>query len=307
MTFQVRNNFMKSSILIGSNGYLGKHLSVFLDQNGFNNLNSDIQSSAFNGTSNYQQLDVTDESSFQYLNPNIDFIFMFAGITGTVDGFDKVKEFININEVGLLNLLNWIRATKSNARIIFPSTRLVYQGRKNYLLKEEDPKEVKTIYALNKLAAENLLWMYYNAFGINYTIFRICVPYGNIFGGAYSYGTIGFFINKASINEDIVLFGDGSVKRTFTYVDDICTAICDAIHYEGSINQIFNIGGENMTLLKAAMLVAKKFGVGIKFTPWPAMVLKLESDDTMFDDSKLRSLITIANKYDLQRWLASYS
>jgi len=51
-------------------------------------------------------------------------------------------------------------------------------------------------------------------------------------------------------------------------------------------------------------LVAGKFGVGIKFMPWPEMALKLESDDTVFDDSKLCSLINPSRKFDLQNWLA---
>jgi len=294
---------MKTSLLIGSNGYLGRHLSVFLDKNGFDNLNYDIQPAAFEGLNNFRQFDITDKDSFQNLDPNVDFIFLFAGLTGTADGFDKYQDFVKINEIGLLNLLDWMRSSGSKARIIFPSTRLVYKGRKNYALKEDDAKETKTIYALNKLAAENLLWMYQNAFGIDYTVFRICVPYGNFFGSAYSYGTIGFFLDKASKMEDIVLFGDGTIRRSFTHVADICKTIYDAILNDGTKNQIFNIGGENLSLLDAASLVAGKFGVGIKFMPWPDMALKLESDDTVFDDSKLCSLVNPSRKFDLKNWL----
>jgi len=130
------------------------------------------------------------------------------------------------------------------------------------------------------------------------------VPYGNLFGNQYSYGTIGFFLDKASKKEDIVLFGDGSIRRSFTHVADICKTIYDAILNEGSKNQIFNIGGENLSLLDAATLVAGKFGVGIKFMPWPEMALKLESHDTVFDESKLCSLINPSRKFDLQNWLA---
>ena len=297
---------MKTSLLIGSNGYLGRHLSVFLDKNGIENQNFDIHPSAFEGIKNYRQFDITKIASFQNLDPNIDFIFLFAGLTGTADGFDKYRDFVKVNELGLLNLLEWVRSSGSKARIVFPSTRLVYKGRKNYSLKEDDAKETKTIYALNKLAAENLLWMYQNAFGINYTVFRICVPYGNIFGGAYSYGTVGFFLDKATKNEDIILFGNGSIRRTFTHVEDICRNFYDAILNEGSKNQVFNVGGENLSLLEAATLVASKFDVGINFMPWPEMALKLESDDTVFDDSKLCSLIDPSRKFDLQNWLAGF-
>ena len=295
---------MKTSLLIGSNGYLGRHLSIFLDKNGIENQNFDIQPCAFEGIKNYRQFDITNKDAFQNLVPDVDFIFVFAGLTGTADGFDKYQDFVNVNEIGLLNLLDWMRSSGSKARVVFPSTRLVYKGRSNYTLKEDDAKETKTIYALNKLAAENLLWMYQNAFGINYTVFRICVPYGNLFGNVYSYGTIGFFFDKASKMEDIVLFGDGTIRRSFTHVADICKTIYDAILNDGTKNQIFNIGGENLNLLEAATLVADKFGVGVKFMPWPEMALKLESDDTVFDESKLSSLINTSRIFDLQNWLA---
>ncbi len=297
---------MNTSILIGSNGYLGKHLSVFLDKKGFKNLNFDHHSAGCDGISNYQQIDIANKTSFHNLDPAADFIFLFAGLTGTADGFDKFQDFVTVNELGLLNLMDWMRTTGCRARIIFPSSRLVYKGRKNYALKEEDPKETKTMYSLNKLAAENILWMYHNAFGIEYTVFRICVPYGNLFDGAYSYGTIGFFLDKARNNEDILLFGDGSIRRTFTHVEDICANIYNAILNEGSKNHVLNIGGENLSLLEAATLVANKFGVGIKFMPWPVMALKLESDDTVFDDSKICSIIKPIRKFGLQKWLASF-
>jgi UDP-glucose 4-epimerase len=102
------------------------------------------------------------------------------------------------------------------------------------------------------------------------------------------------------------LFGDGTIRRTFTHVADICVTIYEAILKEGSKNQIFNIGGENLSLLEAATLVADKFGVGITFMPWPEMALKLESDDTVFDDSKLCSLIKLSRKFDLKNWLAGF-
>ena len=38
-------------------------------------------------------------------------------------------------------------------------------------LKENDEKETKTIYAVNKLICENLLYAYNNSFDIPYTIF----------------------------------------------------------------------------------------------------------------------------------------
>ncbi len=294
---------MAKSITIGSNGYLGRHLAHFLRIAGFDNSNYDVQPKSVFGVDNYKTLNITAKSTFNQLNPEVDFIFMFAGISGTAEGFNRYEDFLRVNETGLINLLTWMTDTNCRARIIFPSSRLVYKGKKDHLLKEDDPKETRTIYAVNKLAAENTLWMYQNAFGIDYTAFRICVPYGNLFDNHFSYGTMGFFLNKAQNNEDIVLFGDGTIRRTFTHVEDICRIIIRTVQSEETRNGIYNIGGENLSLLEAAGLVANKYGVQIKFAEWPDLALKLETGDTVFDDEKLRNSGFGSYEHTLADWI----
>jgi UDP-glucose 4-epimerase len=292
------------SIIIGSNGYLGRHLAFHLQKEEIENANYDLHPKASGGLADCRKFDITRAGDFSGLDPDIDFIFLFAGRTGTANGFEEYRDFIEINEIGLLNLLDWMRKSGSRARVVFPSTRLVYRGLKNHLLREDDPKETRTIYAANKLNAENILWMYHNAFDIDYTVFRICVPYGNLFDEQFSYGTLGFFINKAKMGEDISLFGDGMIRRTFTHVSDISKNIIRAIRTENTRNDIYNIGGENLSLLDVAQLVAAKYGVGISFAPWTDLASKLESDDTVFDDDKLMAALPVQYQYSLKDWLS---
>ncbi len=293
----------KKSILIGSNGYLGRHLAHHLQLAGFDNLNCDIQATPFHPSQNYLQVDITKPSDLEKPDFDVDYVFLFAGLTGTACGFDDYKKFIEVNETGLLNVLTKLRETESRARVVYPSTRLVYKGVNDHQLHEDAPKETKTIYAANKLNAENLLWMYQNAFGIDYTVFRICVPYGNLFGDEFSYGTIGFFLNQAKQGKDITLFGDGSIRRTFTHVSDISKIIIAATHNQKSKNKIFNIGGENLSLREAAEIIAKKYGVAVLYSQWPEMALKLESQDTVFEDSHLKALANVKYEHSLSAWL----
>jgi len=189
-------------------------------------------------------------------------------------------------------------------RIIYPSTRLVYKGIKNTPLKEGFEKESKTIYAKNKINCERILNDYQLQHKIDYTIFRICVPYGNLLGENYSYGTIGFFINKAIKGENITIYGDGSLKRTFTHVSDISEAIIKGIEHEQTKNKIYNIGSnDSLSLLEVANLVAKKYKVGVVFVDWPEEALKIESGDTIFNDEKLQKDINYKYKYSIKDWI----
>ena len=91
--------------------------------------------------------------------------------------------------------------------------------------------------------------------------------------------------------ESISLYGDGSVRRTLTYMDDLCVTMIKAAVSEYCANDVFNVGGEDYSLKEMAELIAQKYDVGVDFVPWPDVALKIESGDTVFDSSKLDSLI----------------
>lgn len=279
----------KSCIIIGSEGYLGKHIVHYAGQYGFEIAGChDISPQSENPV--YSSINITDKESLEKINVDVDCIFMFSGLTGTYAGFDNYERYVEINETGLLNLLDVMRRRQSKARIIFPSTRLVYKG-VDKPLRECDEKDHKTIYAINKLACEAYLKAYANSFGIPFTVYRICVPYGNEISGDYSFGTIGFFLKNAKSGNPITLYGGGVQKRTFTHVADICRQILSTASLPESKNEIYNIGGETFSLREAAEIVNRRYGVEIKGVEWPEKDLLIESGDTYFDDSKIRSLI----------------
>ena len=279
----------KRIAVIGANGFIGRHIVHYLREQG----NSDIECyDVVSNTElpNYHKVDLTEKESVELINLDVDFIFMFAGLTGTYAGFDAYEKYIAINEIALLNLLDAIRKSEYRPKVIFPSTRLVYKG-KDKPLKEEDEKESKTIYAANKLACEGYLQAYHDSFDIPYTIFRICIPYGNLLSADYSFGTVGFFIKQASAGKDITLYGVGNIKRTFTHMEDLCRQVIEGAFCQESNGEIYNVGGETLSLYDAAKIIAKKYGVNVMAVPWPERDLRIESDHTYFDDSKIQGLL----------------
>lgn len=274
--------------VIGACGYIGKHIVKYLEER--YQIVPDTYDVCDSIQPNYKKVDLTDKDSVANINFDVDYIFNFAGLTGTYAGFEKYESYVNINEIGLLNLLDAIRKSDYSPKVIFPSTRLVYKGVDNPL-REEDEKETKTIYAVNKLACEGLLYAYHQSFDIPYTIFRICIPYGNLLSNDYSFGTVGFFIRQAKAGKDITLYGGGDIKRTFTHMEDLCHQIIEGAFASGSNGQIFNVGGETLSLREAAKIIASKFNVDIVAVPWPERDLRIESSHTYFDDHKIKALL----------------
>lgn len=282
---RVLNN--KTVAVIGSEGYIGRHLVYILEKEcGFNVYCYDVAEKSVQ--KNYKKIDLANIDSLKDINLNVKCIFLISGITGTYAGFDMYEKYVQINEIGLLNLLDVIRKGKSLPRIVFPSSRLVYKGQ-DKPLRENDEKEAKTIYAVNKLACENILHAYNCSFGIPYSVCRICVPYGNLLGKEYSFGTIGFFIKMAQQGKPITLYGGGTIKRTFSYIYDVCRQMIYSGMNVSDTEFVFNVGGETYSLYNVALMVAKKYGVDVMSVEWPQKDLKIESGDTYFDDNRILS------------------
>ena len=293
----------KSCTILGANGYLGRHLVYYLCQNGYRVFAYDIQSErvpSIPDSVSYEQFDIINH--YEHVRFDVDYLFVFSGITGTKNGFDNYKNFIEVNEIGLLNILSVVRNLKNKPKIIFPSTRLVYKGQ-DYPLPESAEKEAKTIYAANKLACESYLKMYANCFGIRYTIYRICVPYGNLFDGEFSYGTVGAFLNRAKSGGTITLYGDGSIKRTLTHVISICQQITESMALTVSDNQTYNIVGETYSLKQIATIIAGIYNTPVSFIPWNEMDWLIESGDTVFDEKKILDIIKVDHSQSFINWI----
>ena len=201
---------MKKVLVIGANSYIARNLIHLLseEEDKYDIVLYDKAENHVDGIKPYNQINMLQPEDVEKMDLDCDIIYMFTGKTGSAEGFENYRLFIDVNEVALLNLLKEYVRQGSEARIIFPSTRLVYKGQKKCLV-EDDEKDSRTIYAANKWACENYLKMYGQVYGVQYSIFRICVPYGTLVPRASSYGTAEFMLEKARNGKDVTLYGEG--------------------------------------------------------------------------------------------------
>ena len=224
---------MKKRItIVGANSYLARNLIYIMKhkKEEYELFLYDCQCQQIDGAENYKQVNVCRMEEIQELNYAVDSIFVFTGKTGTFEGFEKYEDFIDINEKSLLNILTGYRMYGSQAIVVFPSTRLVYKGKKE-ALREEAENEYRTVYALSKYSCEQYLKMYHQVYGIDYSIFRISIPYGSLVSNVSSYGTVQFMLDNAREGSNITLFRDGNLRRTVTYIEDLCNMMLLGIVY----------------------------------------------------------------------------
>ena len=294
---------MKATV-IGANGYIARNLVHLLKRSPmFDELFLyDREDAQKDGEDNYESINILSRESVSKIRFDVDCVFMFVGKTGSADGFENPDLFLDINERALLYVLREYVAQGSRAKLIFPSTRLMYDNN-SYADEREVAKTLKTIYAVNKLACENYLATYHYVFGIEYVVVRICIPYGTLVPGASSYGTAEFMLNKANKGENITLYGDGSQRRTLTFVGDICRMLIEISSDKRCRNETYNIGGEDYSLAEMAEVIAKAYEVGIEYIDYPQIAKKIESGDTVFNAEKLYNLIGTSYKVHFEDWV----
>jgi UDP-glucose 4-epimerase len=177
---------------------------------------------------------------------------------------------------------------------------------------EDHPVAPASFYAVNKLTLEHYLRVLGGTHGLRSVVFRLSNPYGPFWPAERkSYGIINQFIARALAGEPITIFGDGSQRRDYIHVDDVSAALLATATVGACAGQTFNLGGdEPLSIAEAVGEIAQQVGDAVvRYAPWPAEHLAVETGDYRTDGSKLRRFVDlpppIAFRDGLRRTLAS--
>jgi UDP-glucose 4-epimerase len=69
--------------------------------------------------------------------------------------------------------------------------------------------------------------------------------------------------------------------------------------------QTYNIAGEAFSLADVATWIANRLNARVVSVPWPESELAIESGDTVFDDTKIRALLSSPLRFHLRDWIAA--
>ncbi len=148
---------------------------------------------------------------------------------------------VETNVIGTLHLLEAVRKHKVRKIIFVSSGGTVYGIPEEIPIRETHPTEPICSYGISKLAIEKYLNLFNLLHGIEYCVLRFSNPFGERQRVSAAQGAITVFISKALRNEEIEIWGDGSVTRDYFHVSDAVSALIKALSYEGN-NRVFNIG-----------------------------------------------------------------
>lgn len=168
-----------------------------------------------------------------------DAVLNLAARAGVRASVENPWLYVDTNVTGTLNLLEWCRA-RGVPKFVLSSTSSVYGG-SDAIVFREDQETSRPIspYAATKKAAEALCYTWHALHGIDVSVLRYFTVYGPAGRPDMS---VFRFVRGVREGTPITVYGDGTMARDFTYVDDVARGTIAALRPLGY--EIVNLGGE---------------------------------------------------------------
>ena len=247
----------KTCLITGGAGFIGSHLvSLLLDRfkiicvDNFDDFyprpikEKNIESHLKHPDYRLYETDITDISKLGAIfeENDVTHIIHLAANAGVRPSLLNPLKYVNTNINGTVNLLEMSKEFGVK-KFIFGSSSSVYGSRENGPFNEE-MKIDKPIspYAATKAAGEQLCYTYHHLYNINFVCLRFFTVYGP---GQRPDLAIHKFSRLIREGKPLPVFGDGTTKRDYTFIDDILQGITASIDYEKTSFEIINLGESN--------------------------------------------------------------
>ncbi len=187
----------------------------------------------------------------------VDSVVHLAARAGVRPSIDEPLLYQDVNIRGTIVLLEACKATEIK-NFVFASSSSVYGENQRVPFTEED-LDIQPIspYGATKRAGELLCYSYHHLYGMNIACLRIFTAYGPRQRPEMA---IHKFTRLIDQGEKIPIYGDGSSRRDYTYIDDLIEGILGVIrHHRGF--EVYNLGESQTTsLIELIKLIEGAFG-----------------------------------------------
>jgi len=168
-------------------------------------------------------------------------------------------------------------ASQGIKKLVFPSSGGTIYAASGDPRREQSPTDPRSPYAIFKLASEQLLHHAARLGHFSVDIFRICNPYGSSQRARPGQGVIAHWIEAIKRAQPIQVFGDGSARRDYVYVEDVCRLMSLSLDRLDA-SDTFNLGtGVGTSVSELAALVRSIAGADCKIVHLPGRPSDIES------------------------------
>ena len=263
---------MKKLLVTGGAGFIGshlvdrllatevKHVSVVDNFNDFydprikhDNIREHLKDARYR----IHEVDIRDRAALEqvFKNANFDCVVHLAARAGVRPSLSEPQLYTETNINGTLNLLELARYNNIK-QFVFGSSSSVYGINAKVPFSEDDPiRQPISPYAATKGAGELLCHTYSHLYGLRCIALRFFTVYGPRQRPDLA---IHKFAKLISQGKPIPVFGDGTTRRDYTYVDDIVDGVMAAIDYDQSNYEVINLGESRTVELNELIALLEK-------------------------------------------------
>lgn len=263
---------MKNLLVTGGAGFIGSHLVDRLLQSDidritvvddFNNFyepeikRANITEHLKDQRYTLAEIDIRNRAALDELfnEHRFDCILHLAARAGVRPSLKEPQLYTETNVNGTVNLLELARH-HGVEQFVFGSSSSVYGINAKVPFSEDDPiRQPISPYAATKAAGELLCHTYSHLYGLR----CVCLRFFTVYGPRQRPDlAIHKFAKLISQGKPIPVFGDGSTRRDYTYVDDIIDGVVAAISYNKCNYDVFNLGESRTVELRELISLLEK-------------------------------------------------
>jgi len=262
---------MSSILVTGGAGFIGSHLverllaighqiTVVDDFNDFYDTEikrENVRLQLANPQYQLAEIDIRDRSALEkvFATRKFDCIVHLAARAGVRPSLSQPQLYTETNINGTVNLLELARA-QGIKQFVFGSSSSVYGINAKVPFSEEDPiRQPISPYAATKGAGELLCHTYAHLYGIR----CICLRFFTVYGPRQRPDlAIHKFARLIDRGQPIPVFGDGTTRRDYTYIDDILAGVLAAIDYDQTLYEVINLGESRTVELRELIGLLEK-------------------------------------------------
>lgn len=308
----------KNIVVTGGAGFIGSHLIDRLLSESHTVTNIDnfdpfydetIKRKNIKGHLKYNsytlhEVDIRDKEALEKAIPDgTDVIVHLAAKAGVRPSIADPIAYQEVNVAGTQNMLEVARE-KDITQFVFASSSSVYGKNPNVPWKEDDAVlQPISPYASTKVSGELLGHVYSHLYDIRFMALRFFTVYGPRQRPDLA---IHKFLKLMSEGKEITLYGDGSTRRDYTYIDDIIYGIMAAIEYKGSMYEVINLGN-NQTVELLELVEAIENASGITAKKIFGIEQPGDVEQTWANIHKAKKTLNYKASYNLEEGLSNFT
>jgi UDP-glucuronate 4-epimerase len=190
-----------------------------------------------------------------------DVVVHLAARAGVRPSIEDPALYSAVNVQGTVHLLDAARRLDPKPRFVYASSSSVYGDRPDAPFRETDPVDHPVSpYAATKKACELMAFTYHHLFSLPVTGLRFFTAYGPRNRPDLAIAKFAGLIDRG---EPVPMFGDGTTRRDYTFVDDIVDGIVRSID-RCTDHHLYNLGNSHPVELRAMI---EAIGAALGKTP----------------------------------------